>query len=135
MTVGLISKVFINQVRNHRRHFIYIGRTFRLLGWGQTPNRSKIFVVNLGIFFCDFRNINALLFGAFDNLIIHVCNIARIDNMLFAVNMAQYTEQHIGDHRSSRIADMSVAIDRRATIIHRHASRVLRFENLFFARE
>eukprot|EP00919_Chromeraceae_sp_WS-2016_P043950 GHVR01104807.1.p2 GENE.GHVR01104807.1~~GHVR01104807.1.p2 ORF type:complete len:118 (-),score=4.14 GHVR01104807.1:148-501(-) len=106
-----------------------------LVGRRKATNRSQIIFINLGVFFRNFGNGFARFFGALNDTVIHIGDIARIDNMILAVNMAQDSKQHIRHHGGAGIADMGIRINRRPAIIHRHPFGVLRDESLFTARQ
>ena len=54
------------------------------------------------------------------DLVVDVGDVARIGDVVFAIDMAQQPEQHVEDDHRARVADMGEVIDRRAADIHAH---------------
>ncbi len=92
MAVRFIGKAFVYQARNHLYHMRDMIGRFGLMRGRQAANGSEVFIINARIFFGNDRDINALLFGRFDNLIINIGYIAGINNMVFSINMPQHAE-------------------------------------------
>ncbi|MNI31485.1 hypothetical protein D3C73_853710 [compost metagenome] len=66
------------------------------------------------------------------DLVVHVGDVAGVDDGVRAVSPAQQPHQDVEHHRRSRIADMGVVIDRRAADIEAHPVRIARLEQALF---
>ncbi len=71
--------------------------------------------------------------GAFDDLVIHVGDVAHIGEIVTGVT--QVTGHHIEGDEGATVADMTVIVDGDATHIHTHLARVDRFEFFFLTSE
>ena len=86
------------------------------------------------------RSVSAAMLSPFvarlvDDLVVDVGDVADVDDVLLAVEMAQQAEQHVEDDERAGIADMDALIDRRAADIDAHTVRVDRLEELLVARQ
>ena len=70
-----------------------------------------------------------------DDLVVDVGDVADIDDVALAVEMAQQTEKHVEDDEGARIADMDALIDRRAADIEADTVGIDRLEHLLGARQ
>ena len=76
------------------------------------------------------RQVRPVALGARVDLVVDVGDVADVDHMLGAVDMAQQAEQHVEhDHRPG-VADMGEVVDGRAADIEPHRARVDRREIL-----
>ncbi len=99
---------------DHRRDML--GRA-RLECRLQAAERRRVFLKDGVGLFRQFADRNAALRGARIDLVVDVGDVADIDDMLGAIEMAQQTKQQVEDDERPRIADMRIVIDGRAADI------------------
>ena len=117
MALSLVGKAAIDQLRNHRHHFIDVVRSTRLDVRRANTERTHIVVVRLDIARRNFvYRLTALNRGSV-NFVINVRNVACKRQL---VSASQQPSQQVENDRGSCVADMRVVINRRATQIHRH---------------
>ena len=132
MALRRIGMAAINQLGNHRLHFVHMAGRERLNIGRQNADLGNIFEIFCVKTLRDFGNINAFI-GCFGiNFIVNIGDIAGINHL--RIKLPQQPHQHIKHHGRAKIADMACAINRWPTYINRHAVRVLRHKNLFLPR-
>jgi hypothetical protein len=90
-------------------------------------------VITLGVAVGDDADLHALSHSLGVDLVVHVRDVARIDDVGLAIGVAQEAEQHIeGDDRAG-VADMDVVVDGGSADIHRHPGRIGRSERPLLA--
>ncbi|MNE72982.1 hypothetical protein D3C80_1689640 [compost metagenome] len=67
------------------------------------------------------------------DLVVNVSDVACIGNVVFTVDIPQYTIQHVEHDHRARIADMSKIIHGRAADIHAHVLFINRRKSSLFA--
>ena len=107
--------------RDHRRDVI--GRVRREVG-RLDPERAHVGeVLRLGAVGDDLR-LDPLGGGGGDDLVVDVGDVARINDVVGAVLVAQQPLQHVEHHRRPGVADVRAAVNRRPADVHRHSRGV-----------
>ena len=81
------------------------------------------------------RKIRVIPGRAFIDLVIHIRDVAGVDDILRAVDVPQQAEQHVEHDHRARIPDMGEIINRGAADIHAHAGRIERSEGFLLPRQ
>ncbi|MNX88160.1 hypothetical protein D3C86_1201200 [compost metagenome] len=80
----------------------------------------------------DLADRHAFLRGLGVDLVVHVGDVAGVDDLVRAIGPAQQAHQDVEHHRRAGVADMGVVIDRGAADIERHPVRIARLESALF---
>ena len=101
---------------------------------GQDVQRRSVFVINPSKTVGYDVNADAVLSRRLIDLVVHVGEVARKQDLVRAIAMTQQTEQHVEHDFRTEIPDMGGRIDRRPADIHRHPIFIDGDEGALFAR-
>ena len=133
MALGLVGAALGDQVGDGLDHLLDEVGGLGLVRRAQGAERVHVFQIGLEKALGDDADLDAFIGGLLVDLVVDVGDVAGIDNLVLAIEMAQQTEQHIEDHHGPGIADMGVAVDRGTADIHRHPLVVGGFEGPLLA--
>ena len=141
MVLGDIGDAARDQPLDHRPHPVDVLGGARLDGRRQRAERRDVLVElalgRLGHLRDRLveRQVRKVALGAGVDLVVDVGDVARVDHMLRAVDVAQQAEQHVEHDDRPGVADMGEVVDRRAADIEAHRGRVDRREVLLAPRQ
>ena len=136
MVLGDIGDAARNEAFDERAHLVDVRGRARLDGRRQRPERGDVLVkLTLGRLRHPGdrlveRQVGKVALGARVDLVVDVGDVAGVDHVVRAVEMAQQAEQHVEHDDRARVADMGEIVDRRAADIEPHRRRVDRGERL-----
>ena len=134
MILGDIGDAPRDQPLDHHAHRVDILRGARFVRRRQRAESTHVFVkLPLGRFrylgdCLVERQVREVALGARIDLVLDVGDVADVDDMALAVEMAQEPEQHVEHDDRPRVADMGEVIDRGPTDIEAHCARIDRRE-------
>ena len=135
MLLGNVSVTGGEQALDQLTHRLDVFRCTRLDVRGQATKRIGIRMKLLLGFFRDDadclveRQVRILLRRARNDLVVHVRDVADIDDVIAAVDIAQQAKQHIEYDQRPRIADMGKVVNGRPAHVHAHPIRIERRKN------
>ncbi len=136
VVLGHVGHAAGDEALDQRPHRVDMLGRARLVGGRQDPERGDILVKLPPGRFGDFRDrlverqVGKVAGCPRVDLVVDVGDVARIDHVVRAVDLAKQAEQHVEhDHRPG-VADMGVVVDRRPADIEAHRRRIDRRERL-----
>ena len=135
MRFGLISVAAGDQVLGHGNHFSHMAGGARLDRRLEHAELGDVLVELPGGLGRHLGDRHALFRRAGINLVVDVGDVARIGDVVRAIDMAQQAEQNIEYDDRTGIADMRVVVDRRPADIHAHIARIIGLEGALLARQ
>ena len=132
MTLGRIGMAGGDQTLHDGDHLRDMVRGARLDGGAEAAQRIDVLLEATGRAFGQFADRYATLGGPRDDLIVDVGDVAGVDDVVGAIEMAQKAKQHVEDDDGPGIADMGSIVDGRSADVEAHALGLERRE-VFFA--
>ena len=141
MILGDIGDAAGDQPLDHRPHRVDILGGARLVGRREAAERGDILVELPLRRFRHFgdrlveRESGKVAGGAGVDLVVDVGDVARVDDVVRPINVAQEPEQNVEHDHRPRVADMGEIVDGGAADVHSHRLRVDRLKILLGAGE
>ena len=139
--LGDVSDAAADEPLDHRAHFADILRRARLMRRPQAAERRDILVElalgrlrHFGDRFVE-REVGIVARGARVDLVVDVGDVAGVDDVIRAIEMAQEPEQHVEHDHRPRVADMGEVVDGGPADIEAHRVWIDRLEILLAAGE
>ena len=133
VALGLISETVLDQLARHLDHLRNMLGGMRLDVRHCHTNRAHILAIDFGITGRDRLDRLAAFLGGGDDLVVHIGDVAGIDDLVLTIDMAQGTGEDIKHDGRARIANVRVIINGWTTDIECHTLRVDGFERPFVA--
>ena len=128
MAFGRIGMTAIDQALHHGDHRLDVIGRLGLQRRRNDAQRIEILAIDASELRRDGIDPLTALAGGGHDLVVDIGDIGRQHDAPGTVEISEHPAQHIEHDRRARIADMSVAVDRRTADIHRHPVLIDRFE-------
>ncbi len=133
MALGGVGALDRHQLADHRHDGVHGLGDAGLEGGSQRAQGRCVGVVGGEVAARDYVDRHALGRSLGVDLVIHVGDVGRIEDRLFAEDVAQHPEQQVEHDHGPEIADVGEIVDRGAAHIHRHPARIGGDEPALFA--
>ena len=125
-----VSMPALDEPLNEQDHLRDVLSRARLDGGRQSAKSRRIGVELCGGALGQLANRDAFLGGARVDLVVHIRDVAHVNDMVRPIKMAQKPEKNVEHDHRPRIADMGEIVHRRSAHIQAYRLCIERFENV-----